>query len=133
MAAFRSKPIGREENTHAAIVQYLKWVYPKAIFNTDLSGIILTKGQAAKVSSLRSSRGFPDLVIYECRGDYSGLFLEVKRDGTKIYRKDGELVADEHVREQAEMLVQLESRGYCARFAVGFSAAREIIDWYMDL
>lgn len=89
-------------------------------------------GQAVKVKNLRSSRAFPDLVIYEQKRGFAALFLELKKDGVKIYRKDGSLLADEHIKEQAAMISLLNARGYKASFATGFDQAREIIDWYFN-
>ena len=71
--------MGAEENLQIAVCNYLRAQYPKVLFNSDLSGIKLTMGQAVKAKKLRSSKGFPDLVIYEPRGNYHALFLELKR------------------------------------------------------
>lgn len=62
---------------------------------------------------------------------YAGLMIELKREGTRIYKKNGELVSNEHIQEQAEMLNELRERGYAARFAVGFDQAKQIIDEYL--
>ena len=68
-----------ERTLHKAVCNYLRYRYPSAIFNTDLSGATkLTIGQAVFMKNLRSRRGFPDIVVYEPRGDY-GLFIELKR------------------------------------------------------
>lgn len=88
--------------------------------------------QAIKAKNLRSSRAFPDLVIYEPRRGFYGLFLELKRTGEKIHRRDGTIRADQHLQEQSEMLQALETRGYCARFAIGYTEAKTIIDWYFN-
>lgn len=119
-----------EERTQSAVATYLRLQYPKAIFNSDLSGVRLTIHQARKVKGLRSSRAFPDLVIYEQRWGFAGLFIELKAEGLSIYTKNGDLVADPHIREQHAMMTELTRRGYCARFAVGFTEAKVLIDWY---
>ena len=119
-----------EDRTQSAVATYLRYQYPKAIFNSDLSGIRLTINQARKASGTRSSRAFPDLVIYEKRRGFAGLFIELKKEGTRIFTKKGDLVSDPHVREQHEMMKELTRRGYCARFAVGFNEAKLLIDWY---
>ena len=62
---------------------------------------------------------------------YAGLMIELKRDGTRIFEKDGTVVADAHIREQMEVLQELERRGYKACFAVGFDQAKRIIDEYL--
>ena len=43
-------------------------------------------------------------MIFEPRHNYHGLFLEVKKEGTIIYRKDGDLTANAHIRKQEEIL-----------------------------
>lgn len=60
-----------------------------------------------------------------------GLFLELKRDGTKIYRKDGSFVADQHILEQAHVMHDLRKAGYAAEFAVGLDEAKRIIEEYL--
>ncbi len=60
----------------------------------------------------------------------SGLFLELKKDGTRLKKKNGEW-ATEHIAEQAKILEELRQRGYCAEFAVGLNEAKEIIDSYL--
>ena len=61
----------------------------------------------------------------------TGLFIELKKEGTRIFKKDGKLVADEHIREQFDMLHDLRARGYVAEFACGFDEAKKLIDDYM--
>lgn len=63
--------------------------------------------------------------------NYYGLFIELKKEGTRIFKKDGRLVADEHIREQFDMLEELRRRGYAAEFACGFDEAKKIIDEYL--
>ena len=120
-----------ERTLHRAVCDYIRLQYPDVIFNTDLSGAgKLTIGQATALKALRSGRGFPDLVIYEPRDDYHGLFLELKKEGTRIWNK--KLVgATPHIEEQAQMIDKLEDRGYRAVFAVGFDEAKKIIDNYL--
>jgi hypothetical protein len=119
-----------EKSLHFQVCEYLRLQYPNVIFNTDLSGIRLTMGQAVQAKKLRSSNGFPDLVIYENRMDYPALFIELKRKGERILKKDM-TPANEHIAEQAEMIKLLRKRGYLAQFAVGFEQAKELIDWYL--
>ena len=62
----------------------------------------------------------------------AGLMIELKKEGTRIFKKDGTLVADEHIREQFDMLAELRNRGYAAEFACGFDEAKKLIDDYME-
>ncbi len=105
--------------------------YPKAIYNTDLSGIRLTMGQSMQVKKLRSSNSMPDLVIYQPNIQYHALFIELKDRDRKILKKNGFLIADQRICDQNSMLHRLEELGYCARFGRGFDKTKELIDWYM--
>jgi len=121
-----------EEQTHIAICKYLKLQYPNVLFTSESSGIRLSIGQAKRLKAMRSCSGLPDIMIFEPRKSYYGLFLEVKREGTKIYKKDGDLRKDAHIQEQEEILHQLKQRGYLAEFVVGFEEAKSIIDYYFS-
>lgn len=61
---------------------------------------------------------------------WSGLYIELKKEGTHLKKKNGDW-ATEHIAEQAKVLEDLRSRGYCAEFAVGFEEAKKIIDEYL--
>lgn len=130
-----------EEQIQLALVQYIRYQYPDILFRSDAAGFKLSVGQAKKMKALNGGiRAWPDLFIAKPKLQQSkdglpifkhGLFLEIKKEGTKILKKDGELVADKHIREQAKMLQALERRGYRAMFAVGYEQAKQIIDEYI--
>lgn len=131
-----------ELELQAQVADYIRLKYPSVIFHSDFgSGIKLTMGQAIRQKRLNGGRrSWPDMFIAEpavfdklCgNGDiYAGLFIELKKAGTRIYRKDGRLVSDAHIREQFDMLEQLRQRGYKAEFACGFDEAKKIIDKYL--
>lgn len=128
----------REESLQKQVCSYLRKEYPSVIFRTDFTAgrIPLTPNQARQYASLQSGRAFPDLFIFTPSRQFYGLALELKKSGTTIYVKrgprKGELTADEHVREQALMLKELNRLGYFARFAVGLESAKRFIDWYFE-
>lgn len=136
------------------VADYLRLQYPDVLFHSDFgSGIKLTMGQAIKQKRLQGGRrSWPDMFIAEpknvkagCKvitdGDIIeeahfleqkyGLFIELKKEGTRIFKKDGTLVSDAHICEQFDMLEQLRRRGYVAEFACGFDEAKKIIDEYL--
>ena len=142
-----------EHDMYMQIADYMRYQYPEVIYRFDLAADLkLSIGQAKKHKRLQGRRGYPDLFIAEpknvkakCKvitdGDVIkeshfldqkyGLFIELKKAGTRIYRKDGRLVSDAHIREQFDMLEQLRQRGYVAEFACGFDEAKKIIDEYL--
>jgi len=120
-----------EENLQIAVCRYIAMQYPNVIFSCDLaSGMKLSIGMAKKAKKMRSSRGMPDMFIAEPRNGYSGLFLELKKEDTRMAKRNGEW-ATPHITAQAEMLERLTSLGYKARFAIGFDGARRLIDNYL--
>lgn len=122
----------REHDIYKMIADYLRYQYPTVIYRFDLAADLkLTMGQASKHKRLQRYRGYPDLFIAEPKGKYGGLFLEIKKDGVRIFKQDGTLVSDEHIREQFDMLADLRQRGYAAEFAIGFDGAKKLIDDYM--
>ena len=74
------------------------------------------------------------MMILEPRGRFHGLMIELKKDGqSPFYVKGGRLKAGEHLREQAEAIRKLASKGYFSMFCVGFDQSKEVIDAYMGL
>jgi hypothetical protein len=128
MPTLSRQPIS-EANEQMLVVQYLKLQYPNVIFNCDMSGIKLSIGQAVKQKKLGMPKGYPDLFIAEPNGKYHGLFIELKKSGTKLFKRDGKPV-NEHIEEQNEMLDRLQERGYYATFCIGFDEAKQTIDNY---
>lgn len=119
------------------VADYLRLQYPRVIFHSDFgSGIKLTMGQAVRQMKLNGGRrAWPDMFIAEpniCanKTKYAGLFIELKRGGVRLVKRDGGW-ASIHIKEQAAMLDELRSRGYAAEFAVGFDQAKDIIDSYL--
>ncbi len=136
--------IKKEELLHLKICDYLRKNYPDVLFRTDFSsGMKMTPGQAAKHKKFQKGRAWPDLFIAKSgvvrlKDDNNdliflrnGMFLELKAEGTKLYKKNGEMVANKHYREQAEMLKKLRSNRYAAYFAVGYDQAIQIITDYL--
>lgn len=150
-----------EHSLYEQIARYIQLQYPDIIYRFDLAADLkLTPGQAAKHHRLHPERGYPDLFIAESSeninskdwngivrewGFYFGLYIEIKKDGTKLkrdkdakkplkgetkVRKKGDWF-DKHIEEQAEMLEKLRARGYKAEFGVGIEECKKIIDEYL--
>lgn len=132
----------KEEVLQQQLADYLRLQYPDVIFHSDFgSGTKLTMGQAVKQKRLNGGkRAWPDMFIAEpFRADtelqkdcpvFFGLFLELKKDGTRLRKKNGEW-ASKHIAEQAQIIKQLKDRGYYAAFVVGFDEAKGLIDTYL--
>lgn len=130
----------KESELQVLVADYIRVRYPDALFHSDFgSGIKLTPGQAMKQKRQNGGRrAWPDMFIAEPHLDTTilkisaGLFLELKKEGTRLKKKNGEW-ANDHIAEQALVLEELQKRGYIAEFAVGFDQAKEIIDNYLGV
>lgn len=131
-----------EHNLYEQIARYLQLQYPNIIYRFDVGADLkLTMGQAAKHKRLHPTRGYPDLFIAESStniwdspvrewGLHFGLYIEIKKDGEKLTKKDGSWRTP-HIAEQAEMLKKLRERGYKAEFGIGLEGCKKIIDEYL--
>lgn len=130
-----------EAELQASVAMYLRTRYPNVMFHSDFgSGIKLQPWQArAQKIQNGGRRAWPDMFIaHPVDVDYgqiswrrySGLFLELKKEGTRLQKRNGEW-ASEHIYEQALVLEELKTRGYRAEFAVGYPQAINIINEYL--
>lgn len=136
--------MARKDETQIQIklAEYIAENYPDVEFHSDYgSGARLRPYQAKEQSRLNAGRrAWPDVFIAEPQSSpesampkihFCGLFIELKTEGTRIFKKDGTLVADEHIREQFDKLESLRRRGYCAEFACGLEEAKLLVDKYL--
>ena len=122
-----------EAELQILVADYLRLQYPDIMFHSDYgAGIKLTMGQATRQKRQNGGRrGWPDMFIAEPKSIYHGLFIELKKEGTRLWKKDGS-AASEHIAEQLKVLGSLADRGYRAMFACGFNEAKEVIDKYLN-
>jgi hypothetical protein len=125
------KPTESEAQLRAAVCQYIALQYPNAIFFHDLSGERMPIGLAVKLKKLKSSRAIPDLHILEPRHGFCGLQIELKREGERLIKSNGE-PATEHIAEQFYMLQALRDRGYLTFMVSGFVPVKRILNLYFS-
>lgn len=121
-----------EYTEHLQICNYLATYYPNVLFTTDLSGVKLNMGVAIKVKNLKSCRGFPDIFVLQPNKNFKGLFIELKKSGQKLFKKDGSYKS-EHLQEQSEVIKRLNDLGYLATFCIGYDNAIEVINNYLNM
>lgn len=116
-----------------ALATYLRLQYPKLLYHYDLAGLSLSQAQAGMMKAIQGGRGWPDLNIVEAKGVYAGFFLEIKKNGTKLYKKDGMTPTTPHIEEQMEVLDKLRKKRYYAEFGIGLDDCMEQINNYLKL
>jgi hypothetical protein len=107
-----------EAGVQFAIVQYIKVMYPNALYCASAGGMFTSMKQAIKMKMTGYVKGFPDLQICEPNEKYHGLFIEVKTDKGVVSK------------EQKEWIKQLNKRGYYATYVKGSEDAIKLIDAY---
>lgn len=121
-----------EAELQKQVAIYIRMQYPDVIFHSDFgSGVKLTPWQA-RMQKMQNGgrRAWPDMMIAEPIGNYHGLFIELKREGSRLKKQNGEW-ASSHIAEQNIMLNELSNKGYKAEFAIGFEQALDLIDDYL--
>lgn len=157
-AAPRKYKQHQEQNIHVRVCNYIRRKYPDVIFCSDYAaGLELTSNQRILMMTLRSDDGQPDISIDHPADrtvggvlqHFHGLRIELKKEGTAIYKRDGKTLrkspytrsyirngkrfikTGDHLAEQAAMLQKYNRAGYLGRFCIGFDKATQLIDWYM--
>ena len=121
-----------EYNLHKAVVMYINMKYPKALYHSDLSGVKMSMGTIRKMAALNKYRGFPDLILYEKNMKYIGLVMELKKEGSSPFKKNGDLKTSEHLDNQVFWLNHLAKLGFKTSFVVGVPEAIKTIDDYFN-
>ena len=77
--------------------------------------------EAKRMKATGYKRGFPDVFVYEARGGFHGLAIELKKGS------GGRVSPSQNEWQQA-----LEMRGYKATVAKGYDEAVRVLEWYLD-
>lgn len=110
-----------EHDIQVALVALLESIDPKPLYSATVGGVRLAMHTAKKMKEAGYSRGIPDLLIFEPRGEYIGLAIEVKTEKGR---------ASDH---QKEWIKSLNDRGWMADVCRGFDEAADLIFEYFDL
>ena len=119
---FLKSGVFSEEVEQRLVIKHLREKYPGALYTIAPNGMKLPMSVAIKLKDMGYRAGTPDILIFEPRGIYKGLFIEMKA------RKGGR-VSD----EQTAFILALRDRGYSAIVCEGASVAVSVIDAYMGV
>jgi hypothetical protein len=111
-----------ESNQQEIVIKYLRLAYPDALYCASAGGMRTSYLQAVKMKRTGYVKGFPDLFIYEPRGEFHGLAIEMKKE-------KGGVASPEQKRWQDD----LRNRGYCSYICKGKDEAIKIIDEYFSI
>ena len=112
------RPYSGEAGVQKAVIDYIKYQYPGALYCASAGGVRTSMKQAIKMKATGYVKGVPDLQIFEAVGNYHGLLIEIK-DIKGVVSK-----------EQKEWIKDLNDRGYFATYSKGYEATIKVIDDY---
>jgi len=110
-----------ESNQQEIVIKYLRLAYPDALYCASAGGMWTSDSQRIKMARTGYVKGFPDLFIYEPRGAFFGLAIEMKKE-------KGGTASPEQKRWQE----QLRNRGYASYICKGNEEAIKVIDEYFS-
>lgn len=117
-----------EHDEQVLVVSYLFSHYPKVLFWSNPNGAHLAgsiRQRAAQMNKLKAEGllpGVSDLTIFEPRGGYTAMFLEMKR-------LDGGNGASDN---QSHFIREVEKRGAFGVVANGYDEAKILLDDYLS-
>lgn len=124
------KYLSKEDRVQNQVINYVSVAYniQPIPLNTESNK---TPFERFKSKYLGLHRGIPDLFIPVPNKEFYGLFIELKADDVRIFKKDGSLRKNQHIEVQHLYHLNLNQLGYKAEFCVGFDQAKYLIDNYM--
>ena len=108
-----------EYHEHIAVIEYLRVILPDILLTIAPNGIKLTMRQGKMFKAMGYVPGTFDILIFEPRGEYHGLHIEMKRE-------TGGVVSPAQKLWRARAI----ARGYKAEACEGFYDAKIVIDNY---
>lgn len=105
-------------------IQFVNWLeqtYPGILFSSSCGGMRTSIGTAVKMKRAGYKKGCPDIMIFEPRGQYHGLFIEMKREKKSVISP-----------EQKVWINELNKRNYKAVICYGFEDAKKTVEKYFE-
>jgi hypothetical protein len=111
-----------EFREQALLAQYISLQYPDLLYTASAGGMRTSIGTAKKMKRMGYKKGTPDMLIFEPKGNWHGLLIEMKRE------KGGALSES-----QKAFLDKAKGKHYYTAVCAGFDEAKKVIDNYMKI
>ena len=128
------KYLGKEDLLQRAVIEYCELQY-------NVTPICMgTEGKKSpfeqfKFKWMGGRKGVSDLFFPVSNLQFSGMFIELKREGAKIFKKDGTLYASnkDHHQRQLDFIDEMNEANYFSHLCIGFDETKKVIDYYMSI
>lgn len=115
-----------EAKEQAKLNEMIAIKYPELIYRVGMEAG-KRNPMIAKQQGLTS--GWTDLHFPYARQGFHSLWIELKRKGFNLYKKNG-VPKDERISNQLKIIKELNTNNNYATFAFGAEEAMKVIDWY---
>jgi len=112
-----------EQQEQIMFNQFMALACPRVLWTATAGGLRTTWKQATAMKRMGLSKGVPDILVFESRGKYHGLCIELKKA-----KEQGHSYPSI---EQKWWIEELNKRGYKAVVCYGFEEARETVEKYI--
>jgi hypothetical protein len=113
-----SKP---EQKLQIQVANYIQLRYPKLLWTISPVGLIISRTLGMLAVRMGYRSGTPDLIIFEPRGKFHGLFIELKW---------GDNTTSE---EQNKFIQDALDRGYATAVCWTYEEATKTLDNYLNI
>lgn len=110
-----------EEQEQIEFVSYVRAKCPDVMLTTTGAGLGFHARFMRKMNQLGYAKGTPDVLVFEPRGQYHGLLIEMKS------------MRGESRPNQVEMIAKLNNKGYKAVICYGSAAAIKVFNEYIEV
>jgi hypothetical protein len=117
----KSSKIPSESQEQQRLVLKLRWLYPDIIFFAIPNGGKRNRAEAVRMKLEGLEKGTPDIFIAAPRGNYHGLFIELKK---KVRSK----ISD----AQNKKIKELTALKYACFVCFGADEALKVINTYLE-
>tara|TARA_R100000750_G_scaffold57125_1_gene43940 strand:+ start:442 stop:858 length:417 start_codon:yes stop_codon:yes gene_type:complete len=121
----------KEDILQNTVVNYAEMQHQAVALPCNIEGR-KTPFQRYLFTVMGGRKGTLDLFFPYARHNFNGLFIELKTEGTKVFKKDGMVRKDKTLSAQWEKIQHHIKQGYKAEFAIGFDEAKDILDYYFN-
>jgi hypothetical protein len=104
-----------------AVINYINAQYPRLLYCASAGGVRTSMKQAVKMKKTGYVKGFPDIFIYNAKGAFFGLAIEMKTAKGVMSES------------QKDWQAKLINNGYHAVTCKSFDEAKQVIDEYLAL
>lgn len=127
-SAMQLLSVPSEGKEQAMLIEMITLKYPHAIYRVGMeSG--KRNPMIAKKQGINS--GWPDIYFPYAAHGYRDLYIELKKQNEKLFKKDKVTPKDTRIANQIMIMDFLKSGGSYAAFCFGAKEAIKIIDWYL--